>query len=244
MVTKVHWRKSTPLRAANLRGPGKLGNAFAVESFTDELAALTGADPLAYRLDALREPRAHDVLRSVAKRMAWMPRPAAFKTQASGDGPARGRGIAYVHYKQAENFVAIGAEVEVARDSGVVKVLKITCAHDCGMMVNPDAVHAQVEGSILQTVSRVLFEEVTFDTRQVTSLDWSSYPILTFPDVPVLDIALIDRRFEKPVGAGEAAAAPVAAAIANAVYDATGARLRQVPFTPARVKAALATQPT
>jgi nicotinate dehydrogenase subunit B len=111
-------------------------------------------------------------------------------------------------------------------------------------MINPDAVHAQVEGCILQTLSRTLFEEVTFDRARVTSTDWSSYPILTFPDVPKLDIALIDRRHERPLGAGEAATAPVAAAVGNAIFDATGVRLRQAPFTPQRVKKALEEQAT
>jgi nicotinate dehydrogenase subunit B len=243
MRTLVHWQKSTPLRAANLRAPGKLGNAFAVESFTDELAALAGADPLSFRLQALTDPRARDVLQSVARRMPWTARPASFRTAAAGT-LARGRGIAYVHFKQSEGYVAIGAEVEVDRTSGSVQVLRIVCAQDIGMMINPDNVHAQVEGNILQTISRVLSEEVLFDQERVTSLDWSSYPILTFPDVPVLDIDLIDRRFEKSTGAGEAATAPVPAAIANAIYDATGVRLRQVPFTASRVKEALSGRST
>lgn len=238
MQTLVHWQQSTPLRAANLRAPGKLGNAFAVESFTDELAVLAGADPLAFRLQALSDSRAHDVLQSVARRMPWQARPAAFLT-AAGGATARGRGIAYVHFKQSEGYVAIGADVEVDRTSGSVRVLRIVCAQDIGMMINPDNVHAQVEGNILQTISRVLSEEVLFDQERVTSLDWSSYPILTFQDLPILDIDLIDRRFEKSTGSGEAATAPVPAAIANAIYDATGTRLRQVPFTPARVKEAL-----
>lgn len=244
MRTLVHWQKSTPLRAANLRAPGKLGNAFAVESFTDELAALAGADPLSFRLRALSDPRAHDVLQSVARRMPWTARPATFRTIFAAGDTVRGRGIAYVHFKQSEGYVAIGAEVEVNRVSGSVKVLRIVCAQDIGMMINPDNVHAQVEGNILQTISRVLSEEVLFDQERVTSLDWSSYPILTFSDLPVLDIDLIDRRFEKSTGAGEAATAPVPAAIANAIYDATGVRLRQAPFTPTRVKEALAGRAT
>jgi nicotinate dehydrogenase subunit B len=131
-------------------------------------------------------------------------------------------------------------EVEVERSSGTVRVRRVVAAHDCGMMVNPDAVRAQVEGCILQTLSRTLFEEVTFDRSRVTSTDWASYPILTFPDVPRIEIALIDRRGERPLGAGEAATAPVAAALGNAVFDATGVRIRSAPLTPGRVKAALA----
>ena len=149
-----------------------------------------------------------------------------------------------MHYKQAENYVAMGMDVAVDSSTGAIRVLRVACAHDCGLMINPDAVRAQVEGCILQTLSRTLFEEVTFDRSKVTSIDWSSYPILTFPDVPQLDIALIDRRHERPLGAGEAAAAAVAAAVGNAVFDATGVRLRRVPFTPERVKAALSGRAT
>jgi len=116
----------------------------------------------------------------------------------------------------------------------------VVCAHDCGLMINPDNVRAQVEGSIIQTISRTLLEEVKFDHGRVTTIDWSSYPILAFPDVPKLEIVLIDRPHERPLGVGEAATAPVAAALGNAVFDAAGIRLREVPFTPARVKAAFA----
>ena len=135
-------------------------------------------------------------------------------------------------------------DVSVDTSTGTIRVLRVACAHDCGLIINPDAVGAQVEGCILQTLSRTLFEEVTFDRSRVTSTDWASYPILTFPDVPQLDIALMNRRHERPLGAGEAAAAAVAAALGNAVFDAAGVRLRRVPLTPARVKAALSGQAT
>src|SRR5208282_2841980 len=181
------------------------------------------------------------VLRRVAERMGWQPRPSPGPVDASAAILA-GRGIAYVHYKNAENFVALGMEVAVSRATGAVRVTRAVCAHDCGLMINPDAVRNQVEGNILQTISRTLFEEVTFDRTRVTSTDWVSYPILTFPDVPTLEIELIDRPHDRPMGVGEAAAAPVAAAIGNAVFDAIGVRLRRVPLTPARVKAALATR--
>ncbi len=241
MRAEIRWQATTPLRPSNLRAPGKIGNVFAVESFFDELAAAAGVDPLAYRLRQLRDPRGREVLQRVGEMMRWTPRTSlpdrAGKT-------FDGRGIAYVHYKQAENYVAMGMDVAVDASTGAVRVLRVACAHDCGLMINPDAVRAQVEGCILQTLSRTLFEEVTFDRSRVTSTDWSSYPILTFPDVPQLDIALIDRRHERPLGAGEAAAAAVAAAVGNAVFDATGARLRRAPFTPERVKAALASRAT
>ncbi len=241
MRAEIKWLEATPLRPSNLRAPGKIGNVFAVESFFDELAAAAGVDPLAYRLRQLRDPRGQEVLQRVGAMMAWTPRVAPVNR---GGQVLEGRGIAYVHYKQAENYVAMGVEVAVDSSTGAVRVRRVACAHDCGMMINPDAVRAQVEGCILQTLSRTLFEEVKFDRARVTSTDWASYPILTFPDVPQLDIALIDRRRERPLGAGEAATAAVAAAVGNAVFDATGARLRAAPFTPGRVKAALAARAT
>ena len=237
MRTDIRLQAATPLRPSNLRAPGKIGNVFAVESFFDELAAAAGVDPLAYRLRQLNEPRGREVLQRVGAMMPWTPRTGA--PQRNGE-TLHGRGIAYVHYKQSENFVAMGMEVAVEPATGVIRVLRVACAHDCGLMINPDSVRAQVEGCILQTISRTLHEEVTFDRSRVTSTDWASYPILTFPDVPRLDIQLIDRRHERPLGAGEAATAAVAAAIGNAVADAAGVRLRRAPFTPARVKAALA----
>lgn len=238
---EVRWLATTPLRVSNLRAPGKIGNVFAVESFFDELAAAANADPLALRLRLLSDPRGREALERVRQMMNWTPRASPLERKSD---LLEGRGIAYVHYKQAENHVAMGVEATVERSTGAVRVLRVACAHDCGLMINPDAVHAQVEGCILQTLSRTLFEEVTFDRARVTSTDWSSYPILTFRDVPKLDIFLIDRRHERPLGAGEAAAAPVAAAVGNAIFDATGVRLRQAPFTPARVKKALDEQAT
>jgi nicotinate dehydrogenase subunit B len=241
MRAEIRWQATTPLRPSHLRAPGKIGNVFAVESFFDELATASGVDPLAYRLRQLRDPRGQEVLQRVGAMMQWTPRGARADR---GGKMLNGRGIAYVHYKQAENYVAMGMEVAVEPSTGTIRVLRVACAHDCGLIINPDAVRAQVEGCILQTLSRTLFEEVTFDRSRVTSTDWAGYPILTFADVPQLDIALIDRRHERPLGAGEAAAAPVAAALGNAVFDATGARLRRAPFTPERVKAALSGRAT
>ena len=148
--------------------------------------------------------------------------------------------MAYIHYKHNETIVAVGMEVEVDRISGEIAVKRVCCAHDCGLMINPDAVRAQVEGNILQTLSRTLHEETKFDRSRVTSVDWASYPVLRFTEVPLLDIALIERRDQPPLGAGEASSSPVPAALANAVFDAAGIRLRTVPFTRARVKAAFA----
>jgi nicotinate dehydrogenase subunit B len=237
----VHWLKDAPLRPAPIRSPGKPANCFAVESFTDELAAAAGLDPVEFRLRGLADKRGVEVIRRTAALMNWQSRPSPGPdlTAALAHGVAHGRGFAYVHYKHSESYVALGMEGAVERSSGRIKVERVACAFDCGQIINPDGARGQVEGSILQTLSRALMEEVRFDRSRVTSLDWSSYPILRFPDVPKLDIVLIDRPTERPVGAGEAACTTVAAALANAVFDATGARLRTVPFTPERVKAAL-----
>jgi CO/xanthine dehydrogenase Mo-binding subunit len=229
----VRWLKDSPLRPSNIRAPGKIGNGFAVESFTDELAAAAKRDPLEFRLAALSDPRGIEVLKRAAQMIGWQPRP------SPGPG-GLGRGIAYLHYKNNETYVATAMEAEVDRGSGVIRVRRVVCAHDCGLIINPDALRQQIEGCILQTLSRALHEEVEFDRARVTSVDWKSYPILTFPEVPEISIELIDRPHEPPLGAGEAATTTVAAALANAVFDASGLRLRTVPFTPARVKAASA----
>jgi nicotinate dehydrogenase subunit B len=238
----AHWLKDTPLRPAPIRSPGKPANCFAVESFADELAAAAGIDPVEFRLARLGDARGVEVVRRAAALMNWKSRPSPDRS-AQG-AVMRGRGLAYIHYKHSEAYVAIGMEVAVERASGRIKVERVACAHDCGQMINPDGVRAQVEGSILQTLSRVLMEEVRFDRSRVTSVDWSSYPIMRFAEVPKLEIELIDRPALPPVGAGEAACSPVGPALANAVFDATGARLRTIPFTPDRVKAALSGVPS
>ncbi len=234
----THWLKDTPLRPSNLRAPGKIANAFAVEGFTDELAAAAGIDPLAYRVRRLSDPRALEVLKRATDLLGWQARPSPNRNGAQGN-LLIGRGVAYTRYKQAENYVATAMEVAVDRASGKISVRRVTCAHDCGLIVNPDALRNQIEGSIAQTLSRALHEEVKFDRSRVTSVDWVSYPILTFPEVPTIEVALIDRPELPLLGAGEAATAPVAGALGNAIFDATGIRLRTVPFTPARMKAAL-----
>ena len=232
----VHWLKTAPLRPAPLRSPGKPANVFAVESFVDELAAAARLDPVEFRLHGLGDPRGIEVIERIARLMQWQSRPSPGPDQ---NAPvAHGRGMAYVHYKHDETYVAMGMEVAVERASGKIKVERVACAHDCGQIINPDGVRAQIEGCILQTLSRALKEEVTFDRARVTSVDWSSYPILTFVEVPKLEIELIDRPTEPPLGAGEPACTPVGAALANAVYDATGLRLRTIPFTAQRVRAA------
>ena len=237
----AHWLKQTPLRPSNLRAPGKIANVFAVEGFTDEIATALGADPVEFRLRGMTDPRAIEVLKRATSMIEWQPRPSP-NPRTAPDGLQTGRGVAYMRYKQAENYVAIAMEVAVERASGKISVRRLACAHDCGLVVNPDSLRNQIEGCIVQTLSRALHEEVKFDQSRVTSLDWGSYPILTFPEVPAIEVALISRPELPLLGAGEAATAPVAAALANAVFDATGVRLRTVPFTPERVKAASSEQ--
>jgi CO/xanthine dehydrogenase Mo-binding subunit len=226
----AHWHRTAPLRPSNIRAPGKVANCFAVESFTDELAAAAGRDALEFRLAGLSDSRGIEVLKRAAALLGW-------KTRPSGAKSGLGRGIAYIHYKFNESYVAISMEAEVDRASGAIRVHRVACAHDCGLIINPDALKAQIEGNILQTLSRTLFEEIAFDQSRVTSVDWSSYPILTFRDAPEIVIDLVSRPQEPPVGAAEASATPVPAALANAVFDASGIRLRTVPFTRQRVKA-------
>ncbi len=235
----AHWLKDAPLRPAPIRSPGKPANCFAVESFVDELAEAIGADPVEFRLRGLKDLRAVEVIKRTAALMQWQARPHRDRVAGANQGVVRGRGISFVHYKHSETYVGMGMEIAVDRTSGQIAVERVVCAHDCGQIINPDGVRAQVEGAILQTISRVLMEEVMFDRARVVSVDWASYPILRFSGVPKIDIELVDRPTEKPLGAGEATCAAVGAALANAVNDATGARLHTVPFTPERVKAAL-----
>lgn len=233
----AHWLGPAPLRPSNIRAPGKVANCFAVESFVDELAAKAKMDPLGFRLRDLSDSRGIEVMRRMALMIGWQARPSPLT--ASGGSVVAGRGMAYIHYKNSETYVAVAMEVEVERSTGEITVRRVCCAHDCGLMINPGAVRAQVEGNILQTLSRTLYEETTFDRSRVTSVDWSSYRLLRFPAVPHLEIALIDRPDQPPLGAGEAASSPVPAALANAVFDATGVRLRSVPFSSGKLKALL-----
>ncbi len=241
--TRVHWLKETPFRPSHIRSPGKVANSFAIESFTDEIAAAVGADPLAWRLERLSDARGREVLRRTAERFGWRPGPAGSR-RSSGERTMVGQGISYVHYKHKEAYVALAVEVEVDRATGAIRVTRAVCGQDCGLLINPDGARAQIEGGIIQTISRTLKEEVRFDRAQVTSLDWASYPLLSFPEVPAIDVVLIDRRDQPPLGVGEPMTTTVAGAIANAVFDATGVRLRTVPFTPPKLQGALARHPT
>jgi CO/xanthine dehydrogenase Mo-binding subunit len=229
-------------RSSHLRSPGRIENSFANESFADEMAAAAGMDPAEFRLKHLKDPRAEAVIRAAMKLADWKTR-AGPNPEAGGGNIVKGRGIAYTRYNNAITYVAAVAEVEVNRDTGAIKVTRLCIGHDCGQMINPNGVANQVEGGALQTVSRTLIEEVQWERDRVTSVDWATYPILRFPDLPRVDIELIERPGEPAWGVGEPTAVVIPPAIANAVYDATGARVRSVPFTPEKVKTALAAAP-
>ncbi len=202
----------------------------------DEMAAAAQADPLQFRLRALKDPRAIAVVQRVAELSQWKPR--VGKRAAAA---ASGRGIAFLQYENENTYVATVADVEVNRRTGAIRVAHVFVAHDCGLIINPDGLRNQIEGATIQTISRTLKEQVKWDHAAVTTVDWATYPILTFADVPeAITIALINHPELPALGAGEAAACAVPAAIANAVCDATGVRLRAIPFTPDRVKTALA----
>jgi nicotinate dehydrogenase subunit B len=232
----AHWLAETPFRPSWIRTPGRMQNTFGNESFVDEVCVAAAIDPLEFRLKNLKDPRGAEVLQRVAKLANWQPR--AQRGQRSGD-LVMGRGLAFVKYELVRTYVGAVADVEVDTKTGKVTVRKFYIAHDCGQIINPDGLKNQIEGNVVQTVSRTLIEDLQFDRSRVTSLDWATYPILTFPGVPEVAIDLIDRPNEKPWGAGEPTAAVVPAAIANAIYDATGTRLRSVPFTPVKVLSAL-----
>jgi len=231
--------ETTPFRPSWIRTPGRMQNTYANECFVDELAAAAGADPIDFRLKYIdaADKRGIEVLDRLAKLCKWEKRPSPQRV-LTGD-VVRGRGASYVKYELYRTYVGAVAEVEVDRATGVISIPRFYVAHDCGQIINPDGLKNQIEGSVIQTISRTLIEELKFDRSAVTSLDWQSYPILTFPQVPEVVIDLIDRPTMPPWGAGEPAAAVVPSAIANAVFDATGVRLRSIPYTPEKVKAAI-----
>ena len=222
-----------------LRAPSRLQNTFANESFMDEIAAAVRKDPVDHRLRHLSDPRLIDVVKAVAKAANWEARPSP-RPGIRPTGIATGRGISSVLYGGDNGYVAMIAEVEVNQDTGGTTVKRIVIASDFGPISNPNGLRNQLEGGALQGVSRTLSEEVTWDEQKVTSIDWKTYrPLFLGPDVPKIETVLLNRPDQKAMGAGEAAISVVAAAIANAIFDATGARVRQVPFTAERVKAAL-----
>jgi CO/xanthine dehydrogenase Mo-binding subunit len=227
----------TPLRTSPLRAPGDLARMFASESFMDELAAAQGADALQFRMRyASNNKRATDALAAVSRLANWQARPAP--APASGTGNiAVGRGVAVS--ARSNSVVAVTAEVEVDKTSGEVTVKRVCVAHDCGLIINPDGLKNQIEGNVIQGTSRAIMEEVKFDSTGIKNLDWASYPILRYEKIPQIDITLIDRPEMPALGGGEPSIGPVPAAIGNAIFDATGARLRETPFTPERVLRAM-----
>jgi isoquinoline 1-oxidoreductase len=234
------------VRASWLRGVSALPNVFAHESFIDELAHESGADPLAFRLRHLPDERAADLLRALAAHAGWQEGARGSRGKRGADGLLRGRGVAYARYIHSK-FPGFGAawaawvvDLAVAPDTGLVTVERLVVAQDTGMMVNPDGVRHQVQGNVVQALGRVLKEQVRFDAAGVASREWGSYPLLTFPELPPIEVVLMPRQEEAPMGAGESASLPGAPAIANALFDATGVRLRRAPFTPEVVLAALA----
>ena len=232
-----HYMPDAPLRTSALRTLGAYANVFALESFMDEAAAAAGADPIAFRLQHLRDERARAVIETVARKSGW--RAGALGDRGTG-GTLRGRGIGFAKYKNLACYCAVVADVEVDRASGIVRVTRAWSAVDAGLTVNPDGVVNQIEGGIIQSASWTLKEALKFDRSGVKTKSWTDYPILRFSEVPAVEVEVIQRPNERSLGVGEGSQGPAAAAIANAFAAATGRRLRDIPFTPERVKAVLA----
>jgi len=225
-----HLVHELPLRVSALRGLAAYANIFALESFMDELADQQGVDPLEFRLRHLDNQRARDVLELVAKTSNW-------QNRNKTDGQGFGLGLA--QYKNQKAFAAVFVDVSVD-DEGQITLRQAAIAADAGQIVDPEGVRSQLEGGLIQSASWSLKEEVTYDSGGITSRDWESYPILGFADVPEIETVLIDRPDQPFLGSGEATMGPTVAAIGNAVFDATGIRLRQIPFTPENVRLAAA----
>jgi CO/xanthine dehydrogenase Mo-binding subunit len=225
-----HFLPAMPLRVSALRALGAYMNVFSIESFMDELAQATGTDPVEFRLRHLDDPRARDVVTAASKRFGW------------SHSPSRGRGygFAFARYKNLAAYCAIAAEVEVERATGRARLVRAVAAIDSGQAVNPDGIVNQVEGAIVQSASWTLYESVSFDDTRITSVDWATYPILRFNAVPdSIEVQVIDRPGQPFLGSGEAGQGPAAAAIANAIAQATGKRFRDLPLTRERIKAAI-----
>jgi len=225
-----HLLPEMPVRVSALRTLGAYANVFAIESFMDELAAAAGADPVEFRLRHLSDPRAKAVIEAVAAKAGW-------RAKQPGDG-RRGRGIGFAKYKNLAAYVAVVADVEVDRATGAITVPRAFAVADAGLVINPDGLINQIEGGVIQSTSWTLREAISYDSTRVLTRSWADYPILGMTEVPSVDVSLINRPEERPVGAGESSQGPTVAAIANAVANATGRRMRDLPFTPERVKAA------
>jgi len=225
------------LRTTFLRSPGQYQITFAQEAFVDEIAAKAGKDPLEFRLKYLTDPRAIAVLQAAAKAAGWDSRPSPRSGASTKNGTVTGRGVAFV--LRDGTYAAAVLTAAVDPRTGKVQVQNVWLAQDSGLIINPMAIEHQIESAVLQTVSRALFEEVTFDTANVTSLDWKTYPILTMADAPKVTSILINHPEISPTGTGEPACNVLASAMSSAIFDATGVRIRSLPLRPDRVKAAL-----
>jgi CO/xanthine dehydrogenase Mo-binding subunit len=227
-----HFVPKMPLRVSSLRSLGAYHNVFSIESFMDELAAAANADPVEFRLRHLDDPRARDVITAAAKQFGWQPNVKLPRGQ--------GRGFAFAQYKNLAAYCAIALDLKVEHETGEVRLGRIVAAVDSGQAVNHDGIRNQIEGAIVQSSTWSLYEEVTFDRDGITSRDWSSFPIIRFPAVPEsVEVHVLDRPGERFLGTGEASQGPTAAAIANGITSATGARVRNLPLTAARIKAAI-----
>jgi nicotinate dehydrogenase subunit B len=227
-----HFLPDSPLRVSALRGLGSYANVFALESFVDEIAQAAGEDPVAFRLRYMAEDRARAVIEAAADKANWQP-----AARPRGDG--HGRGFAFAQYKNRQVYMAAVVDLSVDRASGQVYLERAVVAADAGQVVNPEGLSSQIEGAFTQSASWTLKEKVTFDRHGVTSTDWNRYPILRFRESPEMEVVLLNRPGSPFLGVGEGAMGPAPAAIANAIYDAVGARMRTIPFAPERIVAAL-----
>jgi CO/xanthine dehydrogenase Mo-binding subunit len=227
-----HFIPKMPVRVSALRALGAYANVFSIESFMDELAQATGMDPVEFRLQYVEDPRARDVITAAAERFGW--------SSAKSLPRGRGRGFAFARYKNHAAYCAVATEVEVARETGRVRPMRAVAAVDSGQAVNPDGLTNQVEGAIIQSMSWTLYERVTFDEKRITSIDWATYPIMRFDAVPEsIDVQVINRPGQPFLGSGECGHGPAAAALGNAIANAIGHRLRDLPLTRERIKAAM-----
>lgn len=234
------------VRSSWLRGVSALPNSFAHDCMIDELAEAAGADPVDYRLRNLDDARAVALIDATAKHAGWQPRTPGSRGKPDADGVLHGRGVAYARYVHSK-FPGFGAawaawviDLSVDAATGRLRVQRIVVGQDTGMVINPDGVRHQIHGNVVQTLSRCLLEKVDFDQAGVSSREWGGYPIIGFKDLPAIDVLQMPRQDEPPMGAGESASVPGPAAIANALFDATGRRFYEAPFTPESVRAALA----
>jgi CO/xanthine dehydrogenase Mo-binding subunit len=226
-----HFLPDMPLRVSALRALGAYVNVFAIESAMDELALMANADPVEFRLRHMADPRGRAVIEAAADGFGWSRDPLP---------EGRGRGFAFARYKNLAAYLAMALELEVERETGRSRIVRVTAAIDSGEVVNPDGIRNQTEGGIIQAASWTLYEAVTFEETGITSIDWSSYPIMRFGSVPErIDVRVMDRPGEPFLGTGEAAQGPTPAAIANAIRHATGKRLYDIPFRAEKVKAAI-----